>query len=73
MNKFNIDVEFPEFKGIDYEPEDRDVGIMGASWSLCFKASGKQGEKQVSIILDDDQMAKLKKEVMKYNFEGDID
>lgn len=57
-----IEIDFPSYKGLDFEPEDRSVGIFGNAYILCFEKDNKQ----ISIALDDDAMVKLYEELKHY-------
>jgi hypothetical protein len=54
----NTELEFPNFEGIDVEPEDRSVGIFGNTFALVFSDS-EDTNKQTTLYLDDNEMLKL--------------
>jgi len=61
MTEF-IDIDVTEYVGMDIEREDRDVGMFGNVYILCFK--DKEG-KQYQMAIGDDDFTKLYGEVKK--------
>jgi hypothetical protein len=49
--------------GMDIEPEDRDVGIFGATYTIVLK---EENGGQVQLILGEDQMDELARAIKPY-------
>jgi len=65
-----LDFDIQEFTGIDFEPEDRSVGLMGNLFRVCgIDDNGNQ----IGMWFSDDEFYKLCKECNKYweNYKAD--
>jgi hypothetical protein len=68
------DIEIKKVIGMDIEPEDREVGIFGASFYLVLKTSD---DKQLQLYFDEDNINELirilKPQIDEMKFQEDMD